>query len=122
MGADACVVVMRAGTSAVEAFKKHLSPTQARSILAGCKARRGGRPRCASLSCGGCCGGGSSPCRRLPRRAWRGPAGAVGINAWPHPISPHVVAHDRSAVGCHASPVYIPSGVRLPFYLVPDSL
>jgi SRSO17 transposase len=45
MWAYALLVVMRAGTIAVEALKKSLPPTQARSILAGFKARRGLRPR-----------------------------------------------------------------------------
>jgi hypothetical protein len=45
MWAYALLVVMRAGTIAVEALKKSLSPTQAHSILAGFKARRGLRPR-----------------------------------------------------------------------------
>ena len=45
MWAYALLVVMRAGTIAVDALKQSLPPTQARSILAGFKARRGRRPR-----------------------------------------------------------------------------
>ena len=45
MWAYALLVVMRAGTIAVDALKKSLPPTQARSIRAGFKARRGLRPR-----------------------------------------------------------------------------
>jgi len=45
MWAYVLLVVMRAGTIAVDALNKSLPPTQARSILAGCKARRGLRPR-----------------------------------------------------------------------------
>ena len=45
MWAYVLLIVMRAGTSAVDAFNKSLPPTQARSLLAGCKARRGLRPR-----------------------------------------------------------------------------
>jgi len=43
--AYAFLVVMQAGTIAMEALKKGLSPTQERSILAGFKTRRGFRPR-----------------------------------------------------------------------------
>jgi SRSO17 transposase len=45
MWAYAWLVVMRAGTIAVEALKKSLPPAQERSTLAGFKARQGLRPR-----------------------------------------------------------------------------
>jgi len=124
LGADACWVVRRAGTMALAALHTTLSPTQARSIQAGCTARRGLRPRGASLHCGDYGGGWSSPGRRPPCRSWRGPAGAVGSNAWPNTITTNVVAHDLGPSLPHhvVTTVVLDFGAKPPARLVVSSL
>jgi SRSO17 transposase len=56
MWALALLTSMRAGTSAVEAFKNSLQPPSKASPLAAFKARRSLSFRCASPHCGGCSG------------------------------------------------------------------
>jgi len=57
MWALALLTVMRAGTIAVEAFKKSRQPHPEASPLAAFKAKRGLASRGACLSCGDCYGG-----------------------------------------------------------------
>jgi len=79
MWALALLTVMRAGTMAVEAFKKRLRAPQETSPLAAFKARRGLASRCASPSGGGCCGGSCWPGPTRPITCWPGRSGVDGI-------------------------------------------
>jgi hypothetical protein len=94
MWAYAWLVVRRAGLIASAGLKTRLPPSQTRSTRAALTAHQGRCSRYASPNGGGSCGGWSSRCRSPPSRSSRGPAGAVGISAWPNTITPNVVAHE----------------------------
>jgi SRSO17 transposase len=93
MWAWALLTVMRAGTLAVEAFKKRLPPPQLASPLAACKARRGLASRGACPSCGGCGGDECRPYPKRPATSWPGRSGDSTISASPRLIMIHVGRH-----------------------------
>jgi hypothetical protein len=93
MGALALLIVMRAGTIAVEAWKNSLPPRQVVSPLAAFKARRGLASRGACPSGGGCCGDECWPCPKRPATSWPGCRDVSTISASTSMIMIHVGRH-----------------------------
>jgi SRSO17 transposase len=93
MWALALLIVMRAGTMAVEAFKKSRPFPPADSPLAAFRARRGLACREACLKFAGSCGGECWPCRTRPATSWPGRSGVSAISASPNMTIINVVRY-----------------------------